>query len=106
MACAFVNDHEYIGSRYVPQLEGAWDINKDYENFSIVTDTNNNSYTSKKNVPAGIELSNNEYWVMTGNFNAQVQQLINENTTIKNDIVTINQTLLSLQQQIDELKTS
>ena len=83
MACAFVNGHIYVGSRYVPQIEGLWDINKDYENFSIVIDENNNSFTSKQNVPAGIELSNNEYWVQTGNFNASFQQQI---ITLQNEI--------------------
>lgn len=84
MSCAFVNGHEYIGARYVPQIEGEWDINKEYENFSIVIDENNNSWTSKKNVPAGIVLTDTEYWVQTGNFEGAVQgalELINNRIT-------------------------
>ena len=58
----------YIGSRYVPLIMGAWDINTEYEGLSIVIDEKNNSYTSKGGVPIGIELTNTDYWVMTGSY--------------------------------------
>ena len=67
----------YIGLRYVPVIVGLWDITKNYEQLSIVT-YEGNSYTSKKPVPAGITLDNEEYWVMTGNYNVQVANLQNE----------------------------
>lgn len=125
MGCAFTNEHVYIGSRYVPQIEGLWDINKEYESLSIVVDVNSNSYTSKKNVPAGIELTNTEYWVKTGNFEGAIEQelevirgqitiieqditnlenkdTLNEQeiTNIKNSITTINQSLVTMSQQV------
>lgn len=67
----------YIGLRYVPIIAGLWDITKDYEQLMIVT-YQGNSYTSKKPVPAGIPLTDDEYWVMTGNYNVQVANLQNE----------------------------
>ena len=66
----------YVGARYVPKFADPidWNINTAYEALTVV---NNNgfSYTSKKNVPAGISITNTEYWVMTGNYNAQISAL-------------------------------
>ena len=66
-------ERQYIGARYVPILGGAWDRNKSYEALTIVQ-ANNNSYTSKKQVPPGVDITNSEYWVVTGNFNGQVEE--------------------------------
>lgn len=52
---------------------GNWDKNKEYENLSVVLASNGDSYTSKKNVPKGIELSNTEYWAISSRFNAQLE---------------------------------
>lgn len=52
---------------------GNWDKNKEYENLSVVLASNGDSYTSKKNVPKGIELSNDEYWAISSRFNAQLE---------------------------------
>lgn len=66
----------YVGARYVPTIEGKWDINKEYEPLSIVVDENNNSFTSKKYVPIGILLNDINFWVMTGNYNAQIEEIV------------------------------
>lgn len=73
---------KYIGARYVPcffeNTSGTsdWRANTQYEPLTIVT-RNGNSYTSKIPVPAsvGAPENNPEYWVSTGLYNAQVQQL-------------------------------
>ena len=67
-------NRQYIGARYVPVFAepSEWDSNRSYEPLTIVT-YYGNSYTSKKSVPAGIQLDNSEYWASTGNFNAQVE---------------------------------
>lgn len=52
---------------------GNWDKTKEYENLSVVLASNGDSYTSKKNVPKGIELSNTEYWAISSRFNAQLE---------------------------------
>lgn len=69
----------YIGNRYVPKLVGEWNQLKEYEGLSIVT-INGNSYTSKKRVPEGIPISNEDYWVKTGDYNAQVEEFKNDFT--------------------------
>lgn len=63
----------YIGNRCIPMPMGNWDKNKEYENLSVVLASNGDSYTSKKNVPKGIELSNDEYWAISSRFNAQLE---------------------------------
>lgn len=73
---------QYIGARYVPRFfentsgTSDWRANTQYEPLTIVT-RNGNSYTSKIPVPAsvGAPENNPEYWVSTGLYNAQVQQL-------------------------------
>lgn len=74
---------QYIGARYVPKFYvgstgNQWDNGVGYEALTIVTYLNN-SYTSKKDVPAGVgnPADNTDYWVCTGNYNAQVAECIN-----------------------------
>lgn len=64
----------YIGARYVPLLDGAWDSSQEYDPLVVVT-YRGNSYTSKKAVPAGTSITNEEYWLKTGDYNAQVARL-------------------------------
>lgn len=64
---------KYIGNRCIPMPMGNWDKTKEYENLSVVLASNGDSYTSKKNVPKGIELSNTEYWAISSRFNAQLE---------------------------------
>lgn len=61
----------YVGARYVPIIDGEWDRTKKYEPLIIVTN-NGDSYTSKTYVPIGIDITNTNYWVKTGDYNAQV----------------------------------
>lgn len=63
----------YVGHRYVPLVIGEWEKTETYEGLSIVTHKGT-SYTSKKRVPKGIDILNEEYWVVTGNYNAQIEE--------------------------------
>ena len=75
---------QYIGARYVPIIDGEYNSEKVYEPLTIVT-YNGSSYTSKKSVPAGTLPTNTEYWALTGNYNAQVEEYreIAENVAAK-----------------------
>lgn len=66
------NRNIYKGHRYVPKVMGEWDNQETYEGLSIVTDQGT-SYTSKKRVPVGVDILDEEYWVVTGNYNAQIE---------------------------------
>lgn len=91
-------ERQYIGARYVPIFADPieWNDQRTYEPLTIVTYMGA-SYTSKKNVPVGIQPTNTEYWVITGNYNAQVeeyrqevveqQERVNENALKLTDVL-------------------
>lgn len=76
----------YIGHRYVPIIEkDPWNKEKDYESLTVVQ-WEGTSYTSRKRVPAGVDISNEEYWAVTGNYNAQVENYRKEVVQYKDEI--------------------
>ena len=66
---------QYIGSRYVPLFAepAEWNSARTYEPLTIVMH-DGNSYTSRQYVPIGIKITNEKFWALTGNYNAQVEQ--------------------------------
>ena len=78
---------QYIGARYVPLFADplTWDITKTYEPLTIVY-YQGNSFTSRQAVPAGIDITNGDYWALTGNYNAQIEQYRTEVQTYDNRI--------------------
>lgn len=64
---------KYIGARYAPQFMGAWDKASEYAALSVVY-TNDQSYVSRKTVPANTEITNTEFWIKSADWNAQVTQ--------------------------------
>ena len=82
---------QYIGARYVPLLgrKGEtsilWDNTAPYEPLTVVL-YQGNSYTSRQYVPAGIDIMNTDFWALTGNYNAQVEQYRQEVQGFAQDI--------------------
>lgn len=64
---------KYIGARYAPKFMGAWDKTSEYAALSVVY-TNEQSYVSRKTVPANTEITNTEFWIQSADWNAQVAQ--------------------------------
>lgn len=70
---------EYIGARYVPKFYddgqgGAeWTNTVEYEPLTIVQ-YQGNSYTSRQYVPVGIAITDTRYWLLTGNWQSQIEQ--------------------------------
>lgn len=97
----------YVGHRYVPKIMDEWDKSISYEGLSIVT-YQGGSYTSKKYVPKGIDINNTEYWTMTGNYNAQVEQYRQEvknlQNSVSNDLLTLNEAISDTNKIIDDVK--
>lgn len=99
-------EKQYIGARYVPILDGAWDIRKSYQALTIVQ-AYNNSYTSKKPVPPGIDITNEEYWVITGNFNGQVEEYRQQVEQMQTDVAEVVEEIektINVFETVDELK--
>lgn len=63
---------EYVGARYVPLFLGEWNNQTKYEPLSVVS-YKGASYTSRQYVPIGIDIEDANYWILSGNYNAQVE---------------------------------
>lgn len=81
---------QYIGARYVPLFADPydWDDTREYEPLTVVL-SNGNSYTSKQYVPKGIPPTNENYWALTGNYNAQIEQYRKETNALSNKYDTV-----------------
>lgn len=84
-------NRQYIGPRYVPKIYGAWAADTSYEALTVVT-YNNASYTSKVPVPhiVGSPADNPEYWVCTGEYNAQVVEYANQVSEYHNEVTAVS----------------
>lgn len=81
----------YVGKRIVPKHCGYWDNTKSYEMENIVYDrTSGNSYISRKVVPVGTDISQEEYWALCSDFNMQMDLLEKHFTTTEQRIVADN----------------
>lgn len=86
-----VGTRQYIGARYVPifgrkeETSIQWDNSAPYEPLTIVL-YQGNSYTSRQYVPTGVDILNEEFWALTGNYNAQVEAYRREVQAFSNRI--------------------
>ena len=83
-------NNNYVGNRYVPKIHGdddPWNITHTYESLEVVP-YQGNSYTSRKSVPAGIDIMNKDYWTCTGNYNVQVDQYRQESNNAVQEVNT------------------
>lgn len=86
-------NRQYIGARYVPKFfddgkgSSEWISSLSYEPLTVVTHLGN-SFTSKKAVPANTEITDTNYWVATGNYNAQVEEYRQETIRAVNGLAT------------------
>lgn len=105
---------EYIGARYVPLFADPieWDNTKTYEPLTIVY-YQGNSYTSRQAVPTGIAITNETYWALTGNYNAQieayrteVQQYAETVSGFDTRIDAIDNDIDSIDDEIDTIKAN
>lgn len=109
---------EYIGARYVPVFANPaeWSDTRGYEPLTIVLHEGN-SYTSTQYVPTGIDIKNTQFWLNTGNYNAQVeayrQEVLrfdgritdnaNNISNINNELTTLNTTIDTIEGDISSL---
>lgn len=65
---------QYIGARYIPIFSDPieWSAETAYEPLTVVT-YQGGSYVSRQYVPAGIPLSNTDYWILWADYNAQLE---------------------------------
>ena len=60
---------EFINNNVIKYADPiSWNITKQYEANTVVTDEAGNAYISSQPVPAGVSINNQEYWSKIGNF--------------------------------------
>lgn len=91
----------YVGARYVPVFANPidWDNSKPYESLTIVY-YNGNSYTSKIAVPAGVAITDEKYWALTGNYNAQVEQYRQETRVLASRVTELGEDVALLENYV------
>lgn len=94
----------YVGARYVPLFDGQWDATKAYEPLTIVQYLGD-SYTSKTFVPIGVVPTNETYWVLTGQYNAQIEDLRGEIANNSADIEELKTSVQTIDTDLTAVKT-
>lgn len=98
---------QYIGARYVPKFSnvngGVWSNSYTYEAMEIVKH-GNDYYISKIPVPLGVDITNQTYWVLTGQYNGAINSLQEQINTINGEISDINDDILSVEDEIKLLQ--
>lgn len=95
-----VGTRQYIGARYVPifgrkgEESIVWDNTAPYEPLTIVL-YQGNSFTSRQYVPEGVEITNEEFWAETGNYNAQIEQY-------RQDVIDLTESLNEFRADVNE----
>lgn len=104
--CPATPGYTYTGMRYVPVFAdpAEWSSANSYEPLEIVIHEGN-SYTSKTFVPVGVEITNQEYWANTGNYNAQVEQYRKEVADVSDQISAVKANIGKINTQIDGIET-
>lgn len=80
----------YVGARYAPKFMGAWNKTNEYAALSVVYH-DNQSYVSRKTVPAETEITNTEFWIRSSDWNAQVDEYRNQVDAYDEKVVQYNQ---------------
>lgn len=94
--------NQYIGMRYVPLVMGTWSDTVNYEPLVVVS-YNGNSYVSKTYVPAGTLPTNETYWMLAANYNAQVEQYRQEVRQYQQTVDEFDGDISALQNTVDGL---
>lgn len=92
---------KYIGARYAPKFMGAWDKGSEYAALSVVY-ANEQSYVSRKTVPANTEITNTEFWIKSADWNAQVTQYNQNVEQYHANVEQYNQNVETYTQAVDQ----
>lgn len=86
-------------------FSGEWDITKQYPAWTIVSD-NNIGYVSIQPVPAGIVLSNGDYWVEVIDYTAQIAGLQSRVIALENEDIVINGKINTINTEIANINNT
>lgn len=92
---------KYIGARYAPKFMGAWDKSSEYAALSVVY-ANEQSYVSRKTVPANTEITNTEFWIKSADWNAQVTRYNQNVESYQANVERYNQNVETYTNAVDQ----
>ena len=72
---------------------GAWDITKQYQPWTIVSD-NNAGYISLQPVPAGIAITNTDYWGLIADYDILITDLSDRISDLEGDMTNLTGTVI------------
>lgn len=81
---------------------GAWDITKQYQAWTVVSD-NNVGYISLKPVPAGVAINNTEYWGVIADYNILITDLSNRITILEGKTAALEADNITNKNTIDQI---
>ena len=81
---------------------GTWDIAKQYKAWTIVSD-NNIGYISVKPVPAGIPITDTEYWSMIADYDIVISDLSDRIDALEHDMGDAQQDIADIQDELNHL---
>lgn len=95
----------YIGPRFILKFADPieWDANTQYEPMIAVM-YQGNSYISRTYVPAGIVPTNEEYWALSGMYNAQIEQYRREVQEFEGRITEVENSCSQMRLELDGLE--
>lgn len=70
---------------------GEWDITKQYKAWTVVAVNGTTGYISLQPVPAGIDYTNSDYWVLIADFTVQLAGLAQRVTDLEAEVPLIHQ---------------
>lgn len=90
---------QYIGARYVPVFADPidWDNTKSYEPLTIVMHSGD-SYTSRIPVPVGADITDTKYWVLTGNYSGQLNEILRRIANLEDEVTDLDKYCFTPQQ--------
>ena len=93
---------ESIGARYIPVIADPveWNSATAYERLTIVQHLGD-TYVSKIDVPAGVQITNETYWIRFATFNAQYESLRSRIEQNSSNIDSMQDDITELQTDVD-----
>lgn len=85
--------------------EGVWDITKQYKAWSVVSVNNEAGYISIKPVPAGVQITNTEYWELIADYTAIIAGLAERVVALEAEDVVLDGKITTTNGRIDATNT-
>lgn len=94
---------KYTGARYLLKFYDEWVQTDPYEALGVVQ-VNGFTYISKQPVPAGVEITNTDFWLKWADPNAQMEQLRQLVEQYRGELDDIEQAIADVVEALDSLR--